>query len=1155
MNELAGNGSILGKAYTVRPSANLAIHDFFDSLNEMLSMLGMSRSEFEKQFVYSIYSTANRTDIPGLEKVSDLLFDKWNTASVKPYYLPEFVRTVVQECGKEIPPFTLSLTNDNFVNTLEIHGRAAKVFTATNSLKKCMRDLQGKALKGLNGHYHDLFGVVVRPASSPVSNKGISGILYTFLPGSITKGPPPLYDPTPFSRTLQKIADNDKSHLSMLRNPTILAKHNGFQISLESPIDQMAIQIPVLLDFLANEKIKEPDGLQRFKALQDDMFRATSALALGYDNATYRDVKYYRDTPDKETPAPSKSGKKESEFPEPYTLTKDRHAAACWLREQAGEPWKNLRDTQAAKRFQLADHVWAQEFAPLLNALNTNVASHITIGDAVFADEAMKRAITALTPDWNQLKERDRKRLEPHYLTNSKHETQKEHVKNMLAALPEQDEIKQLVLHSPHILAALSGNKALIDRVHRLDTENLLVSLQTAPSDANYKGRKDNYTKEKGSLLQEIWQYLDLEVALPDVPIPLTPLESLPAEPSPPATIAPTAPEIVPAPAPPPTIIPPPPVVIYPPSSVKPKPVVLQPPLRYVPPFITEEALRNTCIALMAEMEDAIIESFDAGYNRVRFDMRPSHGQMKFALMMTNPANDSKEFLFPAQRDLSHAVDQLQSEQLFHLKIALQSYVLNQSGLEPHRTLYLGNETSGIRYHDPMPYYAGDPKKTIYKTVNASGMHSLTVTATDREDPASGEKPEPLTAHIPLGLKTTPANKAEAEVRAEKVQKYLAQMHSQKQRVTKSDLMDWLQQEVQKTHGIWERQEITSLPNYEDPHTLKAPPGAPPIICSTARLHFEEGINPTYRLKFNLHQDDKYVGAKGLNLHTSNEKLAHARAQKAMQELEYVLYDLRNNQLGQWAAEHLGKMDGTPAYVQEVVELGARVRSDEGIVQKIIQDFRDAKVGIDENSIRTYMNTIPPETYASSEVMKKILSASITRYADDLSIRAEHPGADVTLSVFRGSNNAILKRTRHEVLPSTLEQYYAENDLPMQLIVSMPDSFSKAQIDQFIYRVNTEFMAQIGDRYSSIALEPDEPLKMSAHMARTAKRASVQNRQAELNIFRDTISRIAREMRIPCESITDNMPRVLSKKEPHARVRRHFLYSMPVMHETIPKAE
>jgi hypothetical protein len=77
------------------------------------------------------------------------------------------------------------------------------------------------------------------------------------------------------------------------------------------------------------------------------------------------------------------------------------------------------------------------------------------------------------------------------------------------------------------------------------------------------------------------------------------------------------------------------------------------------------------------------------------------------------------------------------------------------------------------------------------------------------------------------------------------------------------------------------------------------------------------------------------------------------------QENEFKVVARRNRLLGAWAAEQMGLSgDAANSYAKEVVESDFTKPGDDDVVEKVLADFSDKGISIDENALRKKMGEL-----------------------------------------------------------------------------------------------------------------------------------------------------------------------------------------------------
>jgi hypothetical protein len=77
------------------------------------------------------------------------------------------------------------------------------------------------------------------------------------------------------------------------------------------------------------------------------------------------------------------------------------------------------------------------------------------------------------------------------------------------------------------------------------------------------------------------------------------------------------------------------------------------------------------------------------------------------------------------------------------------------------------------------------------------------------------------------------------------------------------------------------------------------------------------------------------------------------------QELEFKIIARRNRLLGAWAAEQMGLSgDAVDAYAKEVVAADFEKPGDSDVVEKVLKDFADKGIDLDERGLRKKMDEL-----------------------------------------------------------------------------------------------------------------------------------------------------------------------------------------------------
>jgi hypothetical protein len=80
---------------------------------------------------------------------------------------------------------------------------------------------------------------------------------------------------------------------------------------------------------------------------------------------------------------------------------------------------------------------------------------------------------------------------------------------------------------------------------------------------------------------------------------------------------------------------------------------------------------------------------------------------------------------------------------------------------------------------------------------------------------------------------------------------------------------------------------------------------------------------------------------------------------KVDQENEFKIIARSNRLLGAWAAEQIGMIgDAAETYAKEVVESDFAKPGDDDVVEKVLGDFADKGIAIDETALRKKMDEL-----------------------------------------------------------------------------------------------------------------------------------------------------------------------------------------------------
>lgn len=82
------------------------------------------------------------------------------------------------------------------------------------------------------------------------------------------------------------------------------------------------------------------------------------------------------------------------------------------------------------------------------------------------------------------------------------------------------------------------------------------------------------------------------------------------------------------------------------------------------------------------------------------------------------------------------------------------------------------------------------------------------------------------------------------------------------------------------------------------------------------------------------------------------------------EELRFKAYAQRNRMIGLWAADRLGKTgDAASEYAKEVVRASLECGNEESVIQKIVHDFKNTNVAINETELRNKMAQLLKESF------------------------------------------------------------------------------------------------------------------------------------------------------------------------------------------------
>lgn len=81
------------------------------------------------------------------------------------------------------------------------------------------------------------------------------------------------------------------------------------------------------------------------------------------------------------------------------------------------------------------------------------------------------------------------------------------------------------------------------------------------------------------------------------------------------------------------------------------------------------------------------------------------------------------------------------------------------------------------------------------------------------------------------------------------------------------------------------------------------------------------------------------------------------------EELRFKANAQRNRMIGLWAADRLGKIgDAANEYAKEVVRASMERGNEEAVIQKIVHDFNESNVAINEAELRNKMAQLLKES-------------------------------------------------------------------------------------------------------------------------------------------------------------------------------------------------
>ncbi len=500
-----------------------------------------------------------------------------------------------------------------------------------------------------------------------------------------------------------------------------------------------------------------------------------------------------------------------------------------------------------------------------------------------------------------------------------------------------------------------------------------------------------------------------------------------------------------------------PPAVEEPYSTLPPTPSPVLSPPPPTPPeeetVVSQENVQKGSLAFLAareriieEADEFILEAY-GGTGLDQFSCRLMPGNGKYIeLTMANLQGERQKHLLD--------VNGFTLEEMALLKIAVQSHILNESGIRA--LLDRSGAHASVLIDQILPYYAGDPKKRKITLSSSNGLLSLNIEAPDLDEE------EIVHISLPLWLADTEENRTaggEAEYRQLVVEAFIEDSFKRRERVSKRDVLDYLEDDILARKARIDSPEEIDVPGYEVSQELNFPSidSDSKQITYLSPTHVTRGpggLNPSWVLRFSFRvREEKgdlqshHIRGRAMNLHTTNKTLAMARANMAMvQVMKFIDGMSKEKPARAWALE-------PHRFVQSGVQL---VRDPEACGKD---------VGLAE--LCRYID-------------------EMTRYEDDVALSSDHEitagmPATFNLQVMRGIRNASLEepynlKLKRHMPDSTVEPYCVERRtaeyVPLYVRFDVSAKYAEA-IPEFVQQVNGGFVFAIGEHYSSIALADD----------------------------------------------------------------------------------
>lgn len=305
---------------------------------------------------------------------------------------------------------------------------------------------------------------------------------------------------------------------------------------------------------------------------------------------------------------------------------------------------------------------------------------------------------------------------------------------------------------------------------------------------------------------------------------------------------------------------------------------------------LREKAFEATRDELLARSWMHAQQAYDSGHTYFKSEIGLKDNGYPITLSFSNEAGGS-----PLTYSLSNYNHEYASrgielglDDAIDLKIAVQSRILNQEGIEPLRTGRKRGHVS-VGMDDAMPFFSFDPLKRKTKVSPiGDGVYTLEINAPDRKHSKI------IHASIPLGLNDDDGNILEARERERVVMDFIESHGKDEKWVTKKDVIDILKQHVQQEGKSWISRESIPLQGFAEPQIIHIVGGNKPqkITLAPITLTMDAGgPNPSWGAKIEFKTNDdtddknqgKHLRSKTLDTRTSSLQLATARILESLQ--------------------------------------------------------------------------------------------------------------------------------------------------------------------------------------------------------------------------------------------------------------------------------